>query len=217
MKIRSGEIALTRMRFLDCVLPVSPGIHTAVIGHGRKISERMQRRKRPGLAAIVGESQIRAVLVGMLVVAAGNYAMHADRGRRWKKFRRSRHRGPWVYRRPARSDRDRASGTRGRFCRRWRTRGWIRASRARCEAGIRRRECAFALHGSGQLRGRNGAPVLTIFRLKKFELKSCRTRRGWDRRERRHAFESQNTMESKNPLGFVLVNCRRQCWPASLV
>src|ERR1700685_578327 len=29
--------------------------------------------------------------------------------------------------------------------------------------------------------------------------------------------ESQNAIESKNPLGLLLVNCRDQCWPASVV
>src|ERR1700683_765769 len=29
--------------------------------------------------------------------------------------------------------------------------------------------------------------------------------------------ESQNAIESKKPLGLLLVNCRDQCWPASAV
>jgi len=47
----------------------------AIIGCGGEVGLGADGGERPGFAAVVGEGEVRAVLVGMFVVAAGDYAV----------------------------------------------------------------------------------------------------------------------------------------------
>src|SRR5215813_13922223 len=60
------------------------GVHLLVVSHSREERLRLESRERPRLAAVVGEREVRTVLVGMLVVTSSDHTVPcvAERNRK---------------------------------------------------------------------------------------------------------------------------------------
>src|SRR5271165_1644799 len=81
------EEALRGDRFVPCLLSFGLGLGSnrllpncllidfAVVSHRGEICLRMNRGKRPCLAAVLGEGEVGPIVVGMFVVASGDHAM----------------------------------------------------------------------------------------------------------------------------------------------
>src|SRR5579864_225848 len=164
------------------LLPEGCSIHLLVVGHGREICLRMQVGERPRLAAIRGESQVGAVVIGMLVVAAGDDAVTRvaegdgeDAGGFWTVEDGSVEGLPGFS--AVRGVEDAGGfaaggepgvGIGGRF-------GGRRSARTPLfhdrNASIAGRESAFTVKGFGQLRRRDGMPGFAIFRSEQLEFR----------------------------------------------
>ena len=92
------------------------------------------------------------------------------------------------------------------------------------DAGIAGGECALAFDCVWEFCWRDWGPGLAVVGDEEFEFQfggffsvSFPLSSGMGSPRTMPCVRSQKTMESKKPLGFVLVNWSRQCWPASVV